>query len=203
MRNKICIGCKQKFKTNVIQKKYCSEKCKEKNRGTIKVCMNCKNEFIGREQRLFCGAVCFGLFHKEKIIDRNIRNRKYPHIDGLTRQQVFWRYNPECKIKTLKRDRDKRYKVIKHLGNKCSKCGYDKDIRALVLDHVNGDGKKDRKEKGSRISRYYIKHLNEAKEKLQVLCSNCNAIKSFENNEHNISRRIDKKDYNFLLTKKQ
>jgi hypothetical protein len=33
-------------------------------------------------------------------------------------------------------------------------------------------------------------NLNEAAQKLQVLCATCNQIKSFENKEHNRSRRV-------------
>jgi hypothetical protein len=83
-----------------------------------------------------------------------------------------------------------RHELINCLGGKCVSCGYDKNIAGLVLDHKNGDGHQDRKEKGSRIARYYIKHLDEAHEKLQVLCATCNQIKSYEENEHNVSRRI-------------
>jgi hypothetical protein len=59
-----------------------------------------------------------------------------------------------------------------------------------VLDHKNGDGHEDRKRLGPKVFRHYINHLNEAHEKLQVLCATCNQIKSFENREHNRSRRV-------------
>lgn len=91
--------------------------------------------------------------------------------------------------KYLQPDLQKRIAVINHLGGKCVECDYQ-DIRGLVLDHKRGDGYLDRKEKGGKIYRYYINHLDEAVANLQVLCANCNMIKAVENNEHNRSRRV-------------
>ena len=46
----------------------------------------------------------------------------------------------------------------------------------LVFDHKNGDGEDERDRMGGQIVtiRYYAHHLEEAGEKLQVLCANCN-----------------------------
>ena len=82
-------------------------------------------------------------------------------------------------------------KIIKFYGSCCCKCGYDKDIRALCLDHKKGDGYLDRKRLGSKVSRYYINNIEESKDMLQILCCNCNKIKSVENNEFNRSRRVN------------
>ena len=73
--------------------------------------------------------------------------------------------------------------MIQFLGGKCCKCGYDTDIRALQLDHINGDGYKYRKLYGKEV-RYHAKNLDACKEILQVLCANCHAIKSIENRDH-------------------
>lgn len=84
----------------------------------------------------------------------------------------------------------KRIELLKALGGKCVRCGYDNDFRALVLDHIHGDGKEDRAVNGTRLARHYLKDMAAAHARLQVLCSNCNAIKAMENKEHNKSRRI-------------
>jgi hypothetical protein len=70
-------------------------------------------------------------------------------------------------------------------GPRCVHCGYDKDIRALQFDHINGDGHVYRKQRiGYGITFY--KHIVETGgEGLQVLCANCNWIKRFECKEHN------------------
>lgn len=183
-KNKICKGCKCEFNATFAQKKYCTRACWDNHRGSEKLCELCRKRFLGRDGRVFCSMSCFGLFHRETTIERNIRNRKYPKIEGLSRQNVFWRYNPESRIRDLARDTDKRERLVQHLGGKCIKCGYDKNIKALELDHKKNDGDKDRKKYGSKIYRYYIKHLDEASEKLQILCSNCNKIKAVDEMEH-------------------
>ena len=76
-----------------------------------------------------------------------------------------------------------RPKLIKLLGNKCIKCGFT-DIRALQIDHKNGGGRKEHKKFGNQqLYRYYLKHPIEAKNKLQILCANCNWIKRVEKKE--------------------
>lgn len=77
-----------------------------------------------------------------------------------------------------------RKKVIKRLGNKCIKCGFDNYL-ALNIDHINGGGNKDRKNNGQ--FGFYKKLLNLSDEQLhkeyQCLCSNCNQIKKYEDFE--------------------
>lgn len=55
---------------------------------------------------------------------------------------------PEQKLKraelVAKETRKAKAYIYKVLGNKCCKCGFV-DERALQLDHINGDGFKDRK----------------------------------------------------------
>ncbi len=70
-------------------------------------------------------------------------------------------------------------------GHKCAKCGFD-DFRVLQLDHINGKGGIEIKIYGGTnpMISYYLKHKEEAKEKLQVLCANCNWIKRYEESEY-------------------
>jgi len=60
-------------------------------------------------------------------------------------------------------------------GVRCVRCGFT-DIRALNFDHINNDGNKERLV-AKAFLRYYIDHPIEAKQKLQVLCANCNWVK--------------------------
>jgi hypothetical protein len=81
--------------------------------------------------------------------------------------------------------------VFDFFGRKCKKCGFS-DIRALHLDHVLGDGYKDRKEHSFGFG--YVRGLietnpSEARRRFQVLCANCNQIKVYENNEHKGKQR--------------
>ena len=154
----------------------------------IHFCNFCKKEFSSvKKTAKFCCGSCAAKARVDILIERNKSRRKYPEIDGLTKSQIIYRHNDRV---DRFRDIKIRHDLITHLGGKCVICGYDKNILGLVLDHKNGDGHQDRKEKGSKIARYYIKHLEEAHDKLQVLCATCNQIKSYEENEHNRSRRI-------------
>lgn len=74
-------------------------------------------------------------------------------------------------------------------GAKCVHCGYDKDWRALQIDHCNGGGKHDSKTSGGNANLWSFRRwLQKYPEKwigiYQVLCANCNWIKRFENGEH-------------------
>ena len=71
----------------------------------------------------------------------------------------------------------KRTSVILKLGGKCA-CGYS-DMRALQIDHVNGEGSKERRRLNG------IPFLNKVLKQIdaglyQVLCANCNWIKRSE-----------------------
>jgi len=81
--------------------------------------------------------------------------------------------------------RKSRIELMLFLGGmKCIRCGFT-DIRALQIDHINGDGYKEsfyHRQGGTKI-RYYINHKQLAKKRLQVLCANCNWIKRHINNE--------------------
>ena len=77
-----------------------------------------------------------------------------------------------------------RKEIIKLLGDKCKRCNFT-DFRALQIDHVHGNGNKERKEtKTTRV--YYptiLKKIKAGSKDYQVLCANCNWIKKYENNE--------------------
>lgn len=151
-------------------------------------CNLCDINFISpKREAKFCSLSCKGKYFAEDTIARNKARQKYVDVPGLTKKQIAYR---ETNGADAKRDVEKRHTLLDALGGKCVCCGYDKDPRGLVLDHINGDGHEDRKRIGGKIARYYVNNLAEAKEKLQVLCATCNQIKSMENREHNKSRRV-------------
>jgi hypothetical protein len=76
-----------------------------------------------------------------------------------------------------------RQKLVEMLGGVCARCGFA-DKRALQIDHINGDGANDRKLLRGGIFAYYLDVPEHAREKLQVLCANCNWIKRAENSEN-------------------
>lgn len=82
-------------------------------------------------------------------------------------------------------------KVIEYLGSKCEKCGIT-DKRVLQIDHIKGDGEKERRGK-NRISsnKFCKKVLSTPKGKeYQLLCANCNWIKKYENEEYYHSKLV-------------
>jgi hypothetical protein len=90
------------------------------------------------------------------------------------------------------KSRDKRLRLLEMLGCICAMRGYCENVLALQIDHIFGDGHKDKvRFNGSGLAqyKYYLEHADEAKARLQVLCSNCNQIKRFENKELRIKYR--------------
>lgn len=68
---------------------------------------------------------------------------------------------------------------IKLLGNKCTRCGFDKDISALEFHHKD-------KNKEYQISKIYNKSWKVVKkeiEKCELLCSNCHRIEHAGNRD--------------------
>lgn len=89
------------------------------------------------------------------------------------------RNNPEYKRKNL--ERTKRYNLkmkqlcFDHYNNKCRCCG-ETIFEFLTVEHINGNGRKHRKEnKINDIYRWLV--LNNFPEGFEVLCYNCNCGK--------------------------
>ena len=78
-----------------------------------------------------------------------------------------------------------RKKLIEILGGaRCIRCGYDKDERALQIDHIDGGGIKERKRGYTYLThKRYVDNPDLARKTLQVLCACCNQIKKFTNKE--------------------
>lgn len=105
----------------------------------------------------------------------------------LIKDKVYW------KVVTKKyRDRSRQL-LIDILGSKCAICGFS-DIRALQFDHINSNGSQERKNRFATTTvmiYYYLKHIDEAKRHIQILCANCNWIKRAEMNEQpNIGKQF-------------
>ena len=126
-----------------------------------------------REKKLVQGNQWYKTNHKERL------NRMRKYIE-----------TPEAKekkrINSIKWRNEAREWLFEALGGaKCAKCGFDTDKRALQFDHILGNGNKFRKTRRNYHSMmvYFRKNSEFAKQLLQVLCSNCNQIKKFKNNE--------------------
>lgn len=161
------------YKHKSSNKYYICKKCgKTFSYPYYKNCVICGKRFHPTNSQICCSRNCM-IVHKKRY------KKKYNHEHRIERQ-----------IKQNVRFREMRVKLILILGGKCVRCGYN-DFRALEIDHINGGGRADQEVHGgnSKMYRHYIKNIKVAREKLQVLCSNCNSIKRYEQREH--STQID------------
>jgi hypothetical protein len=72
-----------------------------------------------------------------------------------------------------------RLEALELFGNVCASCGYD-DPRALCFDHIADDGNEHRTKVRVLPAQWIISNPEEAIDRLQVLCANCNLIKEIE-----------------------
>ena len=133
------------------------------------------------------------LKNREKIILKNKENRlrklkQYKQSDRkyyISHKDIINKRTGKWQIKKIQ---ELRPQLLNLFGNKCQKCGFS-DIRALQFDHINGGGRKEGKffslKSHGRIAwyRYYLSNSEVAKQKLQLLCANCNWIKRIEKKE--------------------
>ncbi len=105
-------------------------------------------------------------------------------IRGYTKKH-YWKHIERNRVYHQKRRTIIKDHLFDVLGHQCARCGFT-DKRALQFDHINGGGIKDSmrfKKNNDTMIRHYSNNADEAREKLQVLCANCNWIKRNENNE--------------------
>jgi hypothetical protein len=122
----------------------------------------------------------------EHIREQNREYKRKNREKGAEYQRVQYERNPlQFRLRRVKYNEERRAKLFAILGGaKCAVCGF-LDVRALQIDHIKGKGLQDARRFSSRdsLSSYYLNHPEEAKEKLQVLCANCNWIKRAVKNE--------------------
>jgi hypothetical protein len=115
----------------------------------------------------------YHLLHPDKVREERRRYR----LKRKLRQPVRTE-----KQKQSNREREQRIKreVMQHYGNcMCACCG-ESHLEFLAIDHVNGGGRKHRKEIRSKGGCHFYLWLrrNGYPEGYQVLCHNCNLAKS-------------------------
>ena len=135
----------------------------------------------------------------EKMWKDGISTNKIGDKFGISGARVRWilghkmpekRYEDTYKKTGVKRkNSDDRLEIIKILGGKCVRCGYDKDVRALKIDHTNGGGGDERKKYTSALYWIVLDMVRKGeRKKYQVLCANCNTIKRITENEFGKAR---------------
>ena len=115
------------------------------------------------------------LAHKVEMIEHA---KQYNRLHKVVRTKHYWEYRARLKAE-----------VLTHYGNgklACVKCGYDNNLAALSLDHINGNGADHRRIIGTGGGRpfYVWLKINGYPEGYQTLCMNCQFIKKFEEREY-------------------
>lgn len=121
--------------------------------------------------------------HRPVTSETKEKNRKIAKEKGINPPHPKGENHPRWLT-----DRRRWYEKVRRaiydlLGEKCIRCGFD-DKRALQIDHVYGGGNKERKSRGTNNYKLILNKILDGSKEYQILCSNCNWIKRFENNEH-------------------
>jgi hypothetical protein len=107
-----------------------------------------------------------------------------PHSGEAKRLRTYCRPCTNERYQGYSSGRDRRERAVALLGGCCVRCGFD-DMRALQLDHVNGDGPADRLLWGAgNAGQKAVTEILNGSVRFQVLCANCNWIKRAENKEY-------------------
>ena len=123
--------------------------------------------------------------NREKVNKRKRAYKNRPEVKAKKTELKFYHANPEYRRRMLLRAAERRVEWRKKIfallgGERCKKCGFD-DYRALQIDHVKGGGRKQIKEnpKVTKPNVFYRVIVADVAS-YQVLCSNCNWIKRYE-----------------------
>lgn len=146
------------------------------------ICSKCGHNFpdVKRSNRSKNCPDCIRKYQKEY---------RKNHLEHITKCKKIYRQYTKNKTKKHNNTYHQKIKyecMAQYCPNRlvqCKQCGFN-DMRALCIDHIDGGGTQHRKSLGGGGSVFY-KWLkkNNYPAGFQVLCTNCNFIKRFENNE--------------------
>ncbi len=104
---------------------------------------------------------------KQQVTKNYLKNREY-----------YLEYKKSYGLRQNHQLRDALFNI---LGRVCLDCGII-DERVLTFDHIHNDGMKDRRESKSNRTNYrkYRDNPELCKQRLQVLCFNCNWVKRLD-----------------------
>lgn len=105
----------------------------------------------------------------------------------LRRLTVPEEVREQDRLTMLKWRRRNKLVVLSHYGRDgnpiCVKCGENRTV-CLSIDHINGKGNLDRKQRGVGGHLYFSLIKEGFPSGFQTLCMNCQWVKRFENNEN-------------------
>ena len=114
----------------------------------------------------------------KNLIDKHFNNVVYHHAHSLG-----------IRLRHKQRQLELKGQCLKHYGNDkiaCVLCGFD-DMRALSIDHIQGNGAEHRRLINNRRGAPFYRWLknNGYPDGYQTLCMNCQYIKRYTNGENN------------------
>ena len=178
--SKICSKCKEEkpltdFAKNNTNRKY----------GRRSACKNCTS-FVFRLTNKQSWHIGLGNI-KYTLLKKCTDCKQEKEIFDFPRNGDHRHRSPKCKscsnaiVQKNKSSIRRRLKLLDLLDNRqCRVCG-ERDFRKLQIDHINNDGYKDRARHQNNLHvSNYLKHPDEAKEKLQVLCGSCHRLKTYQ-----------------------
>ena len=124
-----------------------------------------------------------------------MRKNQKKEYDRVRQQEPAYKkqkaeYYQKTKAKRAQQRQARKYRILSHYskGDKpvCAHCGQD-NILVLCIDHIAGGGARQRRMLGHTAAGaqlYCWLERNGYPKGYQVLCYNCNILKSFWNNEH-------------------
>jgi len=154
---KICETCKKEFDAPLT----------EHNRGHARFCsLSCayNRVFPIKEPNVTC-AYCGKYFYKNKSKQKSSKSGLFfccrKCKDNAQKMGGIREIMPPHYGSSLKAYRTK---ALRHMGQKCNRCGYAKNIHALIVHHKNRD------------------RTNNDLSNLEILCANCHFIEHFSKN---------------------
>jgi|SRR5215203_5774288 len=150
------------------------------------ICTNCHHQIYYKDH-------CKQKILYSKFYQQNNKEKQYQYVKtwrNKNKDKIHIQLSEKLKGNHNSWRKKQRMWLLELLGNKCIRCGF-MDSRALQLDHINDDGYADKKlmKHHHSILAYYYHNPEEAKQKLQIMCANCNWIKRYEVNKHNQHNR--------------
>ena len=119
------------------------------------------------------------------------RNKERQRLKNLE-----WRkQNPERSRELHRKTRERiRLAVLNALGGKCVRCGIT-DPRVLQINHLNGDGRKDKHNGFLNTNRIYKGITTGERKDLNVLCANCNILYEYDLGRRTLFNDFGKESY--------
>jgi len=159
--------------------------------GLSPVCIECHRQrsrdyYQGNKERMLDGFKQYAQANRKALTDygRSYYARNSSKICEQTRKRMS---EPERKANAKRQRKTSqqalRAKILNHLGGRCYCCGLD-DLRFLTIDHINNDGRIDRKLPSGKSKNGYmilldIQREGIPKDRYRAACYNCNCARNW------------------------